>query len=747
MADSRDYSDSEKEKLIEKCIAFHLAAKLPLNNLVSMNIKLKIKTQSSTWSNSYIKNESDRRTLLELYAKEFENLQLANDLRSHDGQVLETEKLSEYIANLIEEICKFNKSAAKASQKLEPISIASHQWLRTSLEKIAKEEEERVNKNTKQPNSYSWNFARQLVSIIQALRKEENIVLDAFNESDSLFSKILQTSPCSSILTYFLGKNPAHLVENWPVTLSKMLKSESGVVFMRSLKSWNYTTFIDPAIKTCSEIIARTLDHDSDVTIQQKCNAVQVLSVLKKPTDFLAFVTEFYPPETKVDVFADNSKEEYQIRQAIAKALLNVTVSHLAFPAVEKFCVGDYLKLAIAALYSHSGRASEVKTLNFLRQKLVNTPVSLQKHIIRLYFTISSVEDKIAAFKEIDSANVSIRYEIFLRASKLFRSSPSQESWTILKNTMDKTTPEDAAIIKYLHTSPKLDTCPMNYISDYIFICLEVLSKVKPEKVDEFMRRLESIMDNIPEKTLHDIILHKNTEQTTINSAFCVKYLQGSSSEAVAEHRLSNLWILLQNVTRNGWDVRTTRQYDVNGFDYPTRACVFGFVSSLSNLSDLSKAWLKEKNFKFLLEKFKGESVTKFFKEILYLELGLLLVKEIKKSKFERLRPFGQSLARLIDSLVEKYGGEIILMVKDAVSEYVQSQFYDEFNKNIGVVVEMIDGILETSKTRHNQIIAIGFLRNANPKSSKLLSTLEKINNTLKESNDVVAQMYLIMDR
>lgn len=752
-SDNRDYSDSIKETLLEKCIAFHIMSNLPLNNLVSMYIKLKIKTGVNTWTNSNIKNETDRRNLLVLYAKELENLQLANDLRSHDGQVLEAERLSVFIANFIEEICKFNKNAAKkkATQNVEPITFASNQWLRKSLEQIAKDEEDRINKNANLHNSlYSWNFAKQLVIIIAALRKEENLSLDVeFDDSDTLFSKILHTSPCSSILQYFLSKNPSLLMDNWPTTFARTLKTESlnnktWRKFINNLQSWNYSNLTAQAIKICLEIIDQTLDNDSDVTIQQKCNAVSVLSVLSKPTNFLSFVEKYYPAESKVDVFADNSKEEYQIRQAIAKSLVNVTTSSLAFPAVEKFCVGDYLKLAIASLYSHSGRAPEAKTLNFLQQKLVNSPVSLQKHIIRLYYVISSVEQRINAFKAINSSNVTIRFEIFCRANKLFRSSPSLETWTILKNVIEKVTTEDASIILHLYSKPKLDTCPMEYISEYIITSLTILREVKAENVSDFLIHLETIMDKIPGKTLDEIILHKYVEQTSFSTSLCVKYIEKSSSESEAEHRLSNVWLLLDSAIRNGWNIKIPRPYDSNHFDYPTRTSVFGFVSLLceSQMDDASKVSLKRKMFQTLLEKFKAESITKFLKEILYLELGLLLLLEVDKRGMERVKPYGQKLARLTDSLVAKYGGEIVLILKDVVDEYVRKCFNDEFEKNMGAVVELIDGILETSKTRANQIISIFLLRDANPKSSNLVATLEKIHNVLKESDDIVAKMY-----
>lgn len=746
-SDSRDYSDNYKEKLLQKCIAYHLMSKLPLNNLVSMYIKLKIKTGANTWTNDHIKNEADRRSLLVSYANELENLQLTNDLRSHDGKVLEDERSSEFIANLIEEICKYNKSVAGASpKKSEPILFASNKWLRTSLERIAKEEEDRINKNSNlYTSSHSWSFAKQLINIIQALRKEENLSLDAFKDSneESIFSRILNSSPCSSILTYFLAHNPSHLIENWPSTLSKMLKSESGLKFMRDLLTWNYSIITEQAIKTCNDIIDQTLDDDEEITIEQKCNAVAVLSVLSKPAEFLSLAEKFYPTDSKVDVFADNSKEEYQIRQAIAKALVNISnSSHLTFPAIEKFCVGDYLKLAIAALYSHSSRASEIKTLDSLRQKLVKSPVSLHKHIIRIYYVIGSVEQRIHAFREIESSNVSIRYEMFCRANKLFRSSPSQQTWTILKNIMEKTTTEDASIILYLHSKPKLDTFPIEYISDFVISCLTILRSLKPENVADFMGHLECIMDKIPEKILDEIILHKHVEQTTFSSSFCAKYILESSSETIADHRLSIMWKLLENALKNGWDIKTPRPYDPNSFDYPTRTSVSEFVSLLCEIDvdNVSKVWLKRKVLPNLLEKFKAESMTKFFKAILNLELGLLLANGTEGT--ERFKPFAENLARLTDSLVEKYGAEIVLILKDVISDYLQPGFQENSIKKFGgSIVELVDVILETSKTRANRIISIYLIRFFNPKTSKLVAISEKVNNILKDSDDVV-QIY-----
>lgn len=740
--DNKDYSDGEKEKLVEKCIAFHLASKLPLNNLVSMHIKLKIQISASSWTNSHITNATDRRILLESYVKELKNLQLANNLRSFHGLSMENKKLSEFIADLIQEICKFNNNDAKASQDLKPILISSHEWLRTKLEQSVKEEEDRVNNDCSNTNSrQSWNFSKKLVNIIKALRKEQNQSLDGYG-LEILFSKILYHTPCNSILMHFLSKNPSHLTQSWSSTLRQMLKNQSSSEFMRKLKLWNYSLLIAESIKICTEVINQTKALDSAVTINQKCNAVLVNSILSEPAEAVALAAKFFPTEAKVDVFAENSEDDYQIRQTFAKSLVNVTVPHLTFAAIEKFCFGDYLKIAIGAFYSQTGRASQTESLNFLHQKLLTTPVSLQKQIIHQYFTISNVEDKIRALHEIESSNV--RHETFLQANNLFRSSPFEETWSILKTIIEKTSVSDAAIVKYLHLTPNLNTCPQAYICNYIETCLAALRRVEPGKIENFVAHLTTIIDKIPENTLDDIILHKVAGENSLNSSFCVKYVYSSSTTSILEHRLSNIWSSLQDPIRNGWDRKIPRQYEVNSFEYPTRSLIFSLIFSLcvEEINDSSKSWMKKQIFQTLLGKFKAESVTKFFKEILYLELAFLFVDVVELKGIERLRSFGRILARFIDFLAGTYGCETICIVKNTVNDFLQHCFSDEFNKNMGVIVELIDEMLETSKTRQIQLISIALLKNVNPKAGHLVTTLEKINAFLKESSDVVTQIY-----
>lgn len=735
---NRDFCYTEKEKLIDQCIAFRFENKLPLDDLVTMHIKFKIDCSTRIWINPHINNSTDQRTLLELYARELENLHSANTLTSYDEDTLEEDALTNIVINLIEEIRKFN---VNEGSQLKPILISSHPWLQSNLERIVEKEENRIKEYLDNPIShFSWTFAEQLINIVQWLRNEQQLHLDAFkdfNDPEYLILKKLIVASVDDSVMYFLRKDPSQLVDKWPVTLLKILETRKLAALIKTLKHWNYTTLNVASISKCCEIITNH-GQNTEVNVQQKCGAVLVLSVLKEPSDFLALVAEFYPTESKVDVFADMSGDDYQIRASFAKSLQNITVPHLTFEAIKKFCVGDYLKLSIGSLYSHVNRAPSFKSLAFLREQLISVPVSLQKHIIRLYCAIGSIDDQSCALKEINSSNVSIRYQVFLQANQLFRSSPSEATWTILKTVMESTSEDDASILEYLHSKPEMDNFPMEYIEDFIIGTFTLLKKLLPAKIDDFNLHLERIIEKIPEKTLDQIVMYDYDKTESFNRTFCAKYLQCSLSAAVLEHRLSNVLRILSNVIGRCWDKRD------ESMNCPIRSLVQIFISSLSidTIRCSSKAWLNKQICQSLIAKFKALSTTTFFKEILQLDLALLLVAEVEFSGTERLRRFGRSLALYMDSLVQLCGGDMVFIAKDSVKRYVERSFSFELRENPDWIVEMVDGIIETSKTKQNQILAITFLGRVNPKEAHFVQMLEKINGVFNESNDIVIQTY-----
>lgn len=659
-----------------------------------------------------------------IVCKEVENLQLTNNLNGYSGRSLDKDedRLRTFIISLIEEIWQFNENVGS---DLEPILISSYRWLETNFVRIAKEAEKKVNNQINKPTrDFSWKSVQKILNIIQWLRKEQQLYLDVFNDSEYLTSEKCLNSINSDRILHYLRKNPTHLIENWSVTLSKVLKCSKLSALIRKMKYWNYTPLNIQSINKCHEIINET---NSEENVEQKCGAVLALSILKESSDFLALVTGYYPTESKVDVFTDTSGGDYQIRKSCAKSLINIAVPQLAFEAIQKFCVGDYSKITIGSLYTQVKRAPSKASLEFLYKQLINAPVSIHKHIIRLYFQISSVDDKICALREIKSNNVSIRFTIFLHAHQLFRSSPSQETWTILKAIMKRTSEDDEPILKFLFGKPKLDACPLEYISDYVLDCLALLRKLQPQNVCRFISNLLVIITKIPENTLDKIVMHNYKNEETFDDSFCLKYLLSSSSESNLKHRLSNIWLILNNVTALSWEKRKP-----NG-DYPIRSLVLKFIKNLCHdIEGPFKALICQT----LFEKFKAVSTTKFFKEILYINLALLLVAEVKYEGIERLRRFGRSLARSVDASVDQYGGEWIFIAKDTIKLFVNTHLSDKYD---GMVVKLVDAILKKSNTSPNQILSITFLQNINLKKNPMF---DKISKLLKKSNDYIVQAY-----
>lgn len=748
------YCDQYMDSIVGKHIAFRLESRLPFDDLLTMHIKLKMQRHYDlSFDNEHVKNPADQRVLLESYAKELERLELNNDLFDYNENKLEEERLTDFVMKLVDKIWKFNCDNKNGG--VEPISLSSLQWLMSKFERIAKEEEQKLDEHCNRPTSlpsnrrngryfrdigyHFWNVPNKLLKLIQWLKDEQNHIVDAFHGSDYYFSKMWLHLPNHQTILHFLEKNPSHLVENWTASISRMLELKACVALMRTLKYWNYSTLVSQTISQCTELVQAELGEKPDaIELNRKCNALLVLSSLMEPSDFLALVTRFYPNEKEVDVFAEKSGENYKMSVAATRALINISIPHLAFDALKKFSVGDYLKLIINSFYSQMQRAQSTESLDFLRQQLTNVPVSLHKHIIRLYCTISSVDSKTQALKGVDSSNVSIRYVVFLQLGKLFRSHPTQEIFALLKSVIESTTKDDATILEFLYSTPEVHTCPLKYISDYTNVCLSVLHKLEPSKVDTFIAHLVSIIKKMPADSLDAILMHDVENAESFNRAFCVAYLKNSTSEPILKHRLVNICRVLDNVIKRGWNRKSENQ------EYLTRTLVLDFIGDLANgVEDSSEVWLENQICQTLLDKFKAMSTSTFFWEILTLHLGLLHVEVIKYNGTERINQFGKRFAQLVDFMADYYGNELIVMSIGTIIWKINQIFSTEISANNCVVVELADVILQASATRANQIVAIKILKDVTtPKEAKVIETLEKINKVFIESNDVSIQSY-----
>lgn len=739
-----DSSSYYHEVLIAKYIRFCVQSKLPVNDLVAKHLNMKVKRYYDKFDLNDIANLADRRTVLELYVKELPNLKLSTTV---------TEQI---VVDFVEKIHRFN--TAVEGSDIEPISLASHPWLISNFEQYAKEAEAQLEENCtkaypsarttriigrnrriritchKGYNGY-WSQPNRFMKIIKRLREKENLHLDAFNGSDYFFTKMWLWLPNHAIISRYLRRDPSYLVDNWTASLSRMLESKTCIALMKTLKKWNYSLFVNETIGKCTELINAPLDDSQDKKeqIQKKCNAAIVLSVLKGPAEWLEQVAGYYPPENKADVAADKSSEDYLMRATMAKSLINISEAHLAFEPIKKFCVGDYLKLTVDTLYSQMYRSLSSKSLHFLGEQLSRVPVSLHKHIIRLYFTISSLEEKYQGLQRIKSSNVTIRYVVFLETNKLFRLSPSTETWTMLSTIINSATADDASILEFIHSKPEVNTCPVEFISPYVQL---LLHKCEPDKIEKLLKHVELAVEKIPGPTLDKIVTDYSGNQTNFNSALCVAYLHSSTSESIVEGRLSNIWSILKGIIENDWNTKLK-------CNYPARAKIFQFIRTLCvEIKHPAKVWLEGTIYRTLLQKFTSVSTTTFFLQFLSLELAILHIDTVQYSDSERLRQFGSRFAKFVDSLVDKYGRDIILVAMNEIIYFLNNFFAKEITKDNSLIVELVDAMLETSRSNSNQILAMKFTKHIEPKDYRLIEMLKKTNAVFSGSSDALVQIY-----
>ncbi|KAL0810944.1 hypothetical protein ABMA28_010238 [Loxostege sticticalis] len=170
--------------------------------------------------------------------------------------------------------------------------------------------------------------------------------------------------------------------------------------------------------------------------IGKQKNAIQSLAVLQSKKDFLNIAKQYIPQESKIN-WKEADEVEYFCRKYFASYI------HTVRPLPDTdvvlwFANGDYLKFALTSLSATLANVSNVDRETYL-SKLINVPVSLQNHGIRMAFAKLSIKKTIPIFEKIwkSTINPSIHKTLFLNTHYLLckqsRKSRILKLWTLLK--------------------------------------------------------------------------------------------------------------------------------------------------------------------------------------------------------------------------------------------------------------------------------------------------------------------------
>ncbi|CAH2083836.1 unnamed protein product [Euphydryas editha] len=225
--------------------------------------------------------------------------------------------------------------------------------------------------------------------------------------------------------------------------------------------------------------------------------AIIGLFTLLPKNDFLNFVHKYMPNGYKID-WNETDDSELNLRKHIASSL------HLARPqtspaVILSYAKGDYRQFVLPSLYSILSNVSIVQSRGYLT-KLLDAPMSLKKHGIRVAYAKLEIEELKKLFSDIwkTSKNSSIRAAVFNKTFDLLckQTQPTaiREVWELFSVFIDSLTlKENKRVYSRLNQIEKVPKSvrPEFFMKSYKFL------KSSPAKdiCDDLLTRLSNISD------------------------------------------------------------------------------------------------------------------------------------------------------------------------------------------------------------------------------------------------------------
>ncbi|KAJ2947166.1 hypothetical protein O0L34_g16523 [Tuta absoluta] len=248
---------------------------------------------------------------------------------------------------------------------------------------------------------------------------------------------------------------------------------------------------------------------------------IRGLSMLATHKQIVDVVIKYAPSEFKIN-WSEDDENVLNIRKHLAR---NMYVSRppISPAIILLYAKGDYLQFALPSLNSILHNLSPAQTRELI-SKLLDAPVSLQKHGIRVAFSkLESSELKIV-FHDIwkKAKNVSIRAVLFEQTYQLLckQKNPSmiEEIWGLLSIFIDNLSTEENKII--YDTLTKVDKVPM-LVRGKFFMKSFTFLKSLPTKancgnaIDSLVYQMEDLLDQLDSDFVANVLLESLDKKFT----------------------------------------------------------------------------------------------------------------------------------------------------------------------------------------------------------------------------------------
>ncbi|KAK0080240.1 hypothetical protein PV326_008276 [Microctonus aethiopoides] len=409
------------EKLFIAKIHFNLINKLSITEAIKSLFDIKIDCDSH-WS------------ILENYP-EYERKCLEEFINILPSSAPKDESKIEFISKFLYAINKFNERISCTKNEIEPIKVENYPWLSAEISQIVSDGDD----NYYTVRTLRYNLKVHNLNLYHAWVKEKTEI-EVDLSSVEKFNKWM--------------KNPDKIKIHWEKFLSECESITYHKYARRFIKKCRW--YQDLPIKFAEKCF-------KDLTENKDTQALIVLALLYDGPAFERIINPYLPTSSVIDVASESAEKNYSIMKSIPRALSFVNPP-VSLDVTLKYCRKNIIHMAgnwiqLLALQT------PVDKLIPITIKLMDQPVSISKHFIRIFIKIANINELHSVLMNLPRTekHLTIRTLVFNKIFDLFVTNPSHITWLLLNEYIDRLTADDK---EKLSTICHLHRIPNEYIWD-----------------------------------------------------------------------------------------------------------------------------------------------------------------------------------------------------------------------------------------------------------------------------------------
>ncbi|XP_048509525.1 uncharacterized protein LOC125500557 [Athalia rosae] len=666
--------------LIESALHHCVLNNLPMDDYVRMMVDLILKSWYRHWNILKKDSRLEKRFLnifIDVIPKQYPS-----------GDKIWKQKRTERAVCkiLAESVWDYNERHSISNGKLKKLSVKDYPWLYEKIQNYLNGDEGKEH--------------RAKGAFLELLKKNERDLYNDWLRGANDFWNF-----GFEVIVDVLKESPEKIMENWKNCLTVVQKT----IHFES----------EPSI-----FVGRTLWYDripveffnyslADFRGSKDCpvGSIVTLALLADGETYGKIIEPYVPTVERMDVDEPDARNKYDIVLAIASNLRKVNPP-VGLDVISRFCVGDYLQMAMRSITSVCRRVPVAKVIEFA-VTLTGRRVSVTKHGIRTMYLVASLEEIYVYLTEQwnKQTHRSIRHVIFTKIYDLFSSKPDPKSWEMMKNCLDNLTAnDDDNIMKKIIG---LSSVPNEYVYEYTSKLFDVLKTMEensdsPNIYADYTRRLirnidASVADILPENFSENLIkkylFDLNFDQATFNaiSGFTIRsYLL--ASKTFNEIRWKFFQDYLKECLKNYWNKRHPKSRKFRPMNYMLN----DFVVDLCNGS--------EKDHDIRIFQSISEALLTTIKPFDDPVSFLQLIFSIEYNRSDNSVDFANRILNKIPELIDTFSMEYVVSdLPEKLSDFLKTRQFNESESDDEKILSVIE-VFANSNSIHCAFVAAHFL-------------------------------------